>query len=717
MMAAQNAQQGRLMIGRVIGNKYGVKAIIGEGGMGSVYEAEHLAIGRLVALKVLHPVNAQREDALRRFNHEARVAGSIGHPNICEVYDVGKLEDQSPYLVMERLHGRTLADRIACEGALPFADVIDILTQVLSALHAAHEKEVIHRDVKPDNIFLTERVGCAPIAKILDFGISKMGNEDGDLSLTRTGMVMGTPYYMAPEQARGDRHLDPRVDLYAVGCILYEALTGRRPFNAPNYNALLVQILTTNATPVREIRPALPEGFDEIIEQALSKHRDNRFQSAKQFLDALVSLRDNISRGPSAQELARMMAASNAKPPGMSRSASVPPPPRVAPRQPPRPTVPPPRSAPPRPTIPPAKPISSIPPHRPFPSRSSVTPTGASGPYMTVQSSELFASPDVSDTHPTGNDSIPEILEPEPTFDTSESLEMIALPSSSSNPPMPSGFHGEDTINDSFEAEVPYDVLMENADPTEIVDANSPLLQSFLQSGVDRTVVGMTIPRSSIPQARETEITLPSVDEPEPESAEHEIAKGPVPQIPNPLRPARVPGVAAYLPASVQARPPLAREEPDSDHERPAYRPSVPPPVVPRPSSFPSSPNTGSRRTEDDQERGHQRSVPPPPPPRKTPAIPPPPGDDGESVDWGLDEEDDDEPTQFYRPLKNLPTKPPRPRSNYPNALPREGGAGESWGPKTEPSPPPTPSSNPKMAAHEPDHPIHIPKPPPRPKR
>jgi len=289
---------GRDLIGKTIGGKYLVRSVLGEGGMGSVFEAENVPLGRSVAVKVLHPAQARKKTAVKRFHQEARAAGAIGHPNICEVYDLGTLDDGSPYLVMERLLGETLADRIASEGGLPFEDVIDVLTQVLSGLVAAHEKGIVHRDIKPENIFLTKRVGVPPLAKLLDFGVSKMiaplfGNEkEEDLDLTRTGMVMGTPFYMSPEQARGDRNLDARVDLYACGIILYEALTGKRPFTAANYNALLLQILTTKPRPARELRPALPFGFDEVLDKALERSRDQRFQSAAEFQRELMLLRD-----------------------------------------------------------------------------------------------------------------------------------------------------------------------------------------------------------------------------------------------------------------------------------------------------------------------------------------------------------------------------------------------------------------------------------------
>ena len=318
------------LIGRIISDKYRVLGLIGEGGMGTVYEAEHLEIGRHVAIKVLNRAHLGRKEAVARFYQEARAAGAIGHPNICEIYDVGRLGDGSPYLVMERLHGKTLADRINLEGALAFEDVISFVTQVLSALVAAHEKNIIHRDIKPENIFLTERVGCAPVAKILDFGISKTGNANSELSLTRTGMVMGTPFYMAPEQARGES-IDHRVDLYACGVMLYEALTGRRPFVASNYNALVVQVLSAQPRDPRDIRPAIPSGFVPIIYKALSKRREDRFDNATTFISALSKLGDELGRGPSIEQikkLAEEVRRISTRPPPMPghRPASSPPP-------------------------------------------------------------------------------------------------------------------------------------------------------------------------------------------------------------------------------------------------------------------------------------------------------------------------------------------------------------------------------------------------------
>jgi serine/threonine-protein kinase len=285
------------LVGQTIGGRYVLKSILGEGGMGTVYEAEHVPIGRSVAVKVLHPRQAKKKDAIRRFRQEAVSAAAIGHPNICEVYDFGTHDDGSPYLVMERLVGETLADRIAHEGGLPFHEVIDTLAQMLSGLLAAHEKGIVHRDIKPENVFLKKRLGDAALVKLLDFGVSKMiaplfGSRSEDQDLTRAGMVMGTPYYLSPEQARGERDLDGRVDLYACGVILYEALTGRRPFTALNYNALLFQIMSSKPRSARDLRPALPEGFETIIEKAMARDRGDRYRSALDFQRDIKGLRD-----------------------------------------------------------------------------------------------------------------------------------------------------------------------------------------------------------------------------------------------------------------------------------------------------------------------------------------------------------------------------------------------------------------------------------------
>ena len=280
------------LLGKVVGGRYKILSQLGAGGMGTVYEAEHMGLSRPVALKVLNPLQAKKKNTVQRFQQEARAAGGIGHPNICEVYDMGWLDDGCPYLVMEKLNGETLAERVRVAGGLPFAETVAVLGQVLSGLMAAHEKGIMHRDIKPENIFLAQRSGSESVVKILDFGVSKAvaGGIEEPLDLTRTGMVMGTPYYMSPEQARGERNLDARVDVYACGVMLYECITGRRPFLAPNYNALLLQILTESPRSVRERRRDCPQAFEALIARAMARSRDQRYPTAAAMKRDLVQL-------------------------------------------------------------------------------------------------------------------------------------------------------------------------------------------------------------------------------------------------------------------------------------------------------------------------------------------------------------------------------------------------------------------------------------------
>ncbi len=288
------------LLDQVIGGKYRLTQVLGAGGMGTVFEASNLNVGGVVAVKVLHPDELRRKTGIRRFHQEARRAGAIGHPNICEVYDLGALPDGCPYLVMERLSGETVADRILRERRLPVEDAIDVAAQILSALHAAHDKGIVHRDIKPENLFLAERAGLPPIVKVLDFGVSKLMRpvpfDALSVDTTNSGVVLGTPYYMAPEQARGERDLDPRVDLYACGVVLYEMVTGVRPFTAQNYNALLVAILNAVPVPARRLLPSLPRGIDALLERAMARAREDRYQSATEFQSELQQLKTHLTR-------------------------------------------------------------------------------------------------------------------------------------------------------------------------------------------------------------------------------------------------------------------------------------------------------------------------------------------------------------------------------------------------------------------------------------
>jgi len=251
--------------------------------MGTVFAAVHEPSSRAVAIKVLRPEHAKKQENIARTEEEARIVATLRHRNVCSVFELRHLVSGTPFLVLELLHGETLAARIERGGRLSEADTLDIFVDALEGLRAAHERGIVHRDVKPDNLFLHTEAGGARITKILDFGISKTATESSH-RLTRTGMVMGTPYYMAPEQAMGERRLDGRVDLWGLGISMYEALTGTRPFQAPNYNALLVQILTAEPVPIERHRPNLPPQVARLVMRALAKRPEARWSSSEEML-------------------------------------------------------------------------------------------------------------------------------------------------------------------------------------------------------------------------------------------------------------------------------------------------------------------------------------------------------------------------------------------------------------------------------------------------
>jgi serine/threonine-protein kinase len=278
-----------LKVGDRVDGKYEIKRLLGEGGMGAVYEGENTLIHRRVAIKVLHSGVAALDEAVRRFENEAQAAGRIGSDHIVEVLDLGRLDSGDRYMVMEFLKGESLSARIAQRGRLSPSEICDIGLQLLEGLSAAHEAGIIHRDLKPDNIFLTAKAkGRTDFVKILDFGISKFNGLGKDFSMTRTGSVMGTPYYMSPEQARGAKNLDARLDVYAAGVILFEAATGRVPFDGDTFNELLIKIVTEESPSVRSLVPELDPGLSDIIDRARQKDPAQRFASAREFRDALM---------------------------------------------------------------------------------------------------------------------------------------------------------------------------------------------------------------------------------------------------------------------------------------------------------------------------------------------------------------------------------------------------------------------------------------------
>ncbi len=252
--------------------------------MGRVYLAEHIDIGKKVAVKVLHPVYGRMPDLVERFRREARAASRIGHPNIVDVTDSGTTDDGSVYFVMEYLEGVELAAVIDREGAIDIRRALDISTQVCRALSSAHASGIIHRDLKPENVFLTSREGTADFVKVLDFGIAKSSEAEEARSkkLTSPGMAMGTPEYMAPEQAAG-KPADSRCDVYALGAILYEMLTGIPPYTGDNFMEILTRKATLEPTPPRELRPEIPEVVEELLLRAMSRSPDDRPPSMEAF--------------------------------------------------------------------------------------------------------------------------------------------------------------------------------------------------------------------------------------------------------------------------------------------------------------------------------------------------------------------------------------------------------------------------------------------------
>ena len=275
--------------GDVVAGKYRIEEIIGEGGMGAVFAATHVLTGKRVALKWMLPELAADEGAKQRFMREAQAAGRLDHPNVVDIYDVGE-HDGSTFLVMEYLQGETLSAASA-RGNMHARDVIRLLIPAIRGVGAAHRVGVVHRDLKPDNIFLCRAPdGSYREPKVLDFGISKVAASEGQQlnpRLTRTGAVMGTPYYMSPEQIRGLDELDHRTDVYAFGVILYEALTGRVPFEADTYSALILEIATGTPKRLRELRPELPHSLEAVVAKAMAREPSDRYPDVESLARAL----------------------------------------------------------------------------------------------------------------------------------------------------------------------------------------------------------------------------------------------------------------------------------------------------------------------------------------------------------------------------------------------------------------------------------------------
>jgi len=284
-------------IGALIADRYRLTEKIGEGGMGAVYAAEHVVLGKLLAIKFLNPQRASDEEAVQRLHREAQAATAVGHQGVVEIFDVGWTEDRIPFLVMEYLHGESLEQILNRELRFEPAQAIEVAKQTLAALIVVHKQGIIHRDLKPANIFVVRTRDGNDMIKLLDFGVSKIQTDDVTAKLTRTGAVFGTPHYMSPELASGEKDIDGRVDIWAMGVILYEMLTGRVPYEGESYNALLAKILIAPYAPPREIRPDIPEDLERVILKAMTKEREHRYQRAAEFLEDLLECDDARTQG------------------------------------------------------------------------------------------------------------------------------------------------------------------------------------------------------------------------------------------------------------------------------------------------------------------------------------------------------------------------------------------------------------------------------------
>ncbi len=294
------------LIGRTIGS-YRVEKQLGKGGMGSVYMGIHPVIGSKVAIKFLHPQYAHDDKIVDRFFNEARAVNVIGHDNILKILDLNVTDDNRHYFVMEYLQGRAVQNLLRSGVAIPFEVSGPIIVQCCEALEAAHRKGIVHRDLKPDNVYLITHKGKKNFVKVVDFGIARVTDDAGmSTGKTQTGMVMGTPAYMSPEQGAGmTNKIDGRSDIYSLGCMMYQMATGRLPFPGSNFGEVLMGHLQQRPPPLREIKPETPEIYEAIVLKCLEKKQEDRFQTMKELKLALEAAMDqlNISKElPAADE-------------------------------------------------------------------------------------------------------------------------------------------------------------------------------------------------------------------------------------------------------------------------------------------------------------------------------------------------------------------------------------------------------------------------------
>ena len=327
------------LVGQVVAERYHVVKKLGEGGMGQVYLAEHVKMGRRSAIKVMNPSMTHDPDAVARFNREAANASRITHPNVCAVYDFGETPDGLIYLAMEFIEGEPLTDLIEREGALKVPRAVKIFQQTADALQAAHDLGIVHRDLKPDNIMLARGRDGGDIVKVVDFGIAKaVGGDEAGQKVTKTGLVVGTPEFMSPEQLSGDK-LDGRSDLYSLALVLYRMLTGRLPFEASTVQETMIKRLTDEPTKLAAARPdlAFPPGLQKVMDRALARTPGERYQSVSEFAADVGRAVGTLAAAPAADAEGRTQLIGAAD---HTRIADAVPPTRVAKAEKRRPMIP-----------------------------------------------------------------------------------------------------------------------------------------------------------------------------------------------------------------------------------------------------------------------------------------------------------------------------------------------------------------------------------------
>jgi len=320
----RSSSPGQDLVGQVLADRYHVLKKLGEGGMGRVYLAEHVKMGRKSAIKVLNPTMVYDPDAVARFNREAANASRISHPSVCAVYDFGETPEGLIYLAMEFIEGEPLTSLLEREKALPVARAVAIFAQVADALQAAHDLGIVHRDLKPDNIMLSYGRDGADVVKVVDFGLAKAVSGDDSQKVTKTGLVIGTPEFMSPEQLAGDK-LDGRSDVYSLALVLFQMLTGKLPFEAETVQEAMIKRLIDEPLTLAAARADLrfPPGLQATLDSALARNPVTRYQSAAKFANDVASV-TGLARGAGSGTIPITREGADNAPPGSAPGRATP---------------------------------------------------------------------------------------------------------------------------------------------------------------------------------------------------------------------------------------------------------------------------------------------------------------------------------------------------------------------------------------------------------